>query len=113
MRKIHLAVLFLGVSFALGSFAAEGKSRNPWNGIWTGSWDGISDTRVVIVFGGVMQFVFQEESQYIAFTRSSGNELRFTLGAGRFVTMKLIGPNIAAAAYHGKTEMHATLVKEE
>ena len=112
MRHVSLAVLSLIVCLVTGTATADAKSNNPWNGTWTGSWGGVSPTRVVIAFGNVVQYDYQDESQYIAGTHVSGNNLKFTIGSGHWVRMTLIGPNTATAHYHGKKEADATLIKQ-
>jgi len=109
-RQILVFSLVMLVAMYLSAYA---QTNTALDGIWNGSWGGITAAKIIVAGGRVVEYDYRGNPQRVGETTISGNSLSFGTPPSFVVTLTGISPITASAHYHGPGgEADAVLTKQ-
>jgi|SRR6516164_5246604 hypothetical protein len=97
MRRLILALVAGGLMIV----PARAQTNTSWDGIWNGSWGGLTAAKIIIGGGRVIEYDYRGTPQEVGETTISGNTLSFGRPPNFAITLTRTGPTTASAHYHG------------
>jgi hypothetical protein len=86
---------------SLVAVSAEAQTNTSWDGIWNGSWGGLTAARIIIAGGRVVEYDYRGTPQRFGVTTLSADGLSFGTPPDFVVTLTRTGEATASAHYHG------------
>ena len=97
MRRLILAL----VASFLMIVPARAQTNISWDGIWNGSWRGLTTAKSIIGGGRVVEYDYRGTPQKVGETTISEDTLSFGTPPSFVITLKRTGTTTASAHYHG------------
>jgi hypothetical protein len=93
--------LILALVAGLMIAPARAQTNTSWDGIWNGSWGGLTAAKIIIAGGRVVEYDYRGTPQKIGETTISGDTLSFGTPPSFAITLTRTGDTTASAHYHG------------